>query len=120
VAALIALATMPAMAPAADDAAALRAELQALKNDYNSRVDALEARIKQLETANARRPMRPWPGRGSATAPEPAPSGRAAGGASAFNPAISLILGGSFTGTSRSGGLGHRGLPPAGDEIGPG
>jgi hypothetical protein len=40
--ALLALITIPAVAAAADDVAALRAELQALKNDYGARVDALE------------------------------------------------------------------------------
>jgi hypothetical protein len=100
VVALIALSTLPAMAPAADDAAALRAELQALKSDYDSRVDALEARIKQLEAANAAAAdaalavaAAPPP------TPEPAPGGTPAGNASAFNPAISLILGGSVTGS---------------------
>jgi hypothetical protein len=120
VVALIALATLPAVAPAADNAAALRAELQALKNDYNSRVDALEARIKQLEATSAAAAdaavaaMPP-------SAPEPAPAAVPGSGASAFNPAISLILGGSFTGTSRDPGDWHiAGFPPAGDETGPG
>ena len=42
-------------APAAgDDLATLKAELEALKNDYNNRVQALEQRIKALENvANA-------------------------------------------------------------------
>ena len=57
---------------AADDAAALRAELQSLKSEYDSRVAALEARISQLEataaaTASAaemrRRHRRPLPPR---------------------------------------------------------
>src|SRR3954464_12101449 len=101
---VLTLATPPPVAPAADDAAALRADLQALKSDYSSRVDALEARIKQLETANqaaadasaalaaAPAPVEAEP------APPPAP---ASGGANAFNPSISLILGGSFANTSR-------------------
>ena len=119
---LIALSTLPAMAPAAEDAAALRAELQALKSDYDSRVDALEARIKQLEAANAAAAdaalavaAAPPP------TPEPAPGGTPAGNASAFNPAISLILGGSVTGSSRDPADWHiAGFPPDGDEIGPG
>jgi len=122
VAALFALATLPAVAPAADDVASLRAELQALKSDYNTRVDALETRIKQLETANAATAdatmalaaQAPLP-------PEPTPATPAAGGASAFNPAISLILGGSYTNTSRDPADWHiAGFPQAGDEIGPG
>ena len=70
-AALLALAgmTLPAFSQAADDVASLRAELQALKNDYETRVDALEQRITQLESApvgglrNRRQPRsrRPYP-----------------------------------------------------------
>jgi hypothetical protein len=122
VAALLALLTLPAMAPAADDAAALRAELQAVKSDYSSRIDALETRIKQLETANAAAAdATQFAAPAAAVAPsEPAP-GAQSGSASAFNPAISLILGGSFTGSSRDPADWHvSGFVPAGDEIGPG
>jgi len=94
-AALLALAGMilPTLGHAADDVAALRAELQALKKEYSTRVDALEARITQLESA---------PVGALSSEPAPAPEqlampaqggGSAAG--TAFNPAISLILGGS-------------------------
>ncbi len=113
VAALCAFALLPAIAPAADDAAGLRAELQALKSDYDARVDALEARIRQLETAPAAAPEPP--------APAPMPAGGSGGGASAFNPAISLILGGSYTHTSRDPADWHiAGFPPNGGEAGPG
>jgi len=125
VVASLTLATLPAIAPAADDVAALRAELQVMKSDYAARVDALEARIKQLETANAAAAdaaaslaAAPPP-----PAPEPAPSPAPAtgGGANAFNPAISLILGGSYTNASRDPGDWHMaGFVPSGDENGPG
>jgi hypothetical protein len=135
VVALLALATLPCVAPAADQVAAasradavqgLRAELQALKTDYSSRVDVLEARIKQLEAANAAAAdaalaMAAAPPPAAAPTPEPAPTGASGGNATAFNPAISLILGGSFTGTSRDPGDWHiAGFPPAGEEGGPG
>jgi hypothetical protein len=111
-AALLALALLPAVAGAADDVSALRAELQALKNEYGARVDALEARIQQLEAAPA------------VPAPEPppeAPASKTSGGASAFNPAISLILGGSYTSTSRDpSDWNIAGFPPSGGEAGPG
>jgi len=113
VAALCALAMLPAVARAADDVGALRAELQALKNDYSARVDALEARIQQLEAAPAV----------AADVPPPAPEPRVASGsnASAFNPAISLILGGSYTNTSRNpDDWNIAGFPPSGGEVGPG
>jgi len=112
VAALFALALMPAVSGAADDVSALRAELQALKNEYGARVDALEARIQQLETAPV-----------VADVPPPIPEPRAASGSnpSAFNPAISLILGGTYTNTSRDpGDWNIAGFPPTGGEVGPG
>jgi hypothetical protein len=112
------LAILPDVSCAADDVAALRAELQALKNDYRTRVDALETRIQQLETSGQAAAALPPP-------PEPrppeAPTARSAGGASAFNPAISLILGGSYTSTSRDpADWNIAGFPPSGGEVGPG
>lgn len=81
---------------AADDVAALRTELEALKAEYASKVSALETRIDQLEAASAAASA-------AADAP-PAPALAAApptgNPASAFNPAISMILAGSYTGTS--------------------
>lgn len=115
VAALLALGwtALPARGWAADDIASLRAELQALKNEYTSRVSALESRIEQLEAA----PSTPPP-----TQEPPQPPAPAAGSAAtAFNPAISLILGGTYVDTSRdpaSWSIG--GFIPNGGEIGPG
>ena len=57
---------MPAaLAATTDDAAALRAELDALKADYAGRIGALEARIAQLEAAAQAAPEPP------ATPPSP-------------------------------------------------
>jgi hypothetical protein len=121
VAALLTLTTLPAMASAADDVAALRAELQALKNEYSTRVGALETRIDQLETANAATADAAASLAAAPPPPEPAPAAPAAGGASAFNPAISLILGGSYANTSRDPADWRiAGFPRSGDEIGPG
>src|SRR5690349_230368 len=120
VAALLALALMPVVSEAADDVGALRAELQALKDEYGARVDALEARIQQLEAASA------TPAEAVAPPGDMLASGtesRMASGSnsSAFNPAISLILGGSYTSTSRDpADWNIAGFPPSGDEIGPG
>ena len=101
---------------AEDDAAALRAELQSLKTEYDSRVAALEARISQLEVTAA----------ATASAAEmlpaeAAPAPAAAASPSAFNPAISLILAGNYADTSREPGDWHMaGFVPSGDEVGPG
>ncbi len=115
-AALLALAgsIAPALGQAADDVASLRAELQALKNEYSTRVDALEARITQLESAPVGALAE------AAPAPQPAPA-QSGGAGTAFNPAMSVILGGSYTDTSRdpdSWRIG--GFMPNGGEIGPG
>jgi len=113
VATLLALVILPAVAGAADDVSGLRAELQALKSEYTARVDALEARIRDLEAASAVPASEPPP-------PE-APAAKSPSGASAFNPAISLILGGSYTATERNpDDWTIAGFPPSGGEVGPG
>jgi hypothetical protein len=92
---------------ATDDVAALRSELEALKSDYTSRVQGLEARIKQLENEVATAQLSQ---RGPAAAPAPPPafpqaSPVAAPGkssnATAFNPAISMILTGNYASLSQ-------------------
>ena len=83
-AALLALAgmTLPVLGhAAADDVASLRAELQALQNDYKTRVDALEQRITQLESAPVGGLSEPTPD----AQPMPAP-GSSGNTATAFNP----------------------------------
>jgi len=115
VAALMALAGAAplAFADAVGDVAALRAELQNLKNDYAMRVGALEARIDQLESA-------PAPIATQAVQQQPAAAGSRSS-ASAFNPAISLILGGSYTDASQDPGTWRiAGFMPSGGEVGPG
>lgn len=106
----VACAVLAQPARAEDDAAALRAELESLKSDYDTRVAALEARIAALESAPA-----------AALLAEAAPAAPAASSASAFNPAISLVLAGSYADTSRD--LEDwriAGFMPNGGEIGPG
>ncbi len=104
-----ACAALASAAHADDDAAALRAELQSLKSDYETRVAALESRIAQLESAPAAAPE---------AVPAPAP---VASGASAFNPAISAVLAGSYASTSRNPDDWHMaGFMPSGGEVGPG
>ena len=99
---------------AADDVAALRTELEALKSQYADKVNALEARIQQLEAASA--------AAASAPAPElPAPAPPAGNPASAFNPQISMILAGSYTDTSEDPDTYHiAGFIPNGGDVGPG
>lgn len=97
---------------AADDLAALKAELEALKKDYNTHIRALEERIRQLEsaaaTAQAAPPAPVAPAAAPAAAapafPEAAPLAPAPNKGSnptAFNPAISMILMGNYASLSR-------------------
>src|SRR5213082_1286653 len=83
---------------ATDDVAALRAELEALKTDYTSRVQALETRIKQLEGAVATAQLaQPGAARAPPAFPQPAqlaPPGKSRT-ATALNPTISIILTGN-------------------------
>ena len=109
---LCALALLPVVSQAADDVGALRAELQAMKNEYSARVDALEARIQQLEGGQPQV---------AADTPPPPPAAARESNASAFNPAISLILGGSYTHASRDpADWNIAGFAPTGGEVGPG
>ncbi len=114
VAASMALASvlLPAISQADDDVAALRAELDALKTDYAARLGALEARIAELDSVvNAS---------AATDAAEPQASGSSSN-ASAFNPAISLILAGNYTNISQDPESWRiAGFMPSGGEVGPG
>ena len=114
---------------------ALRQEIDAMRTAYEARLQALEQRVKTAEAAAAisaaaavpvaaLAPVAPVtvaavPDAGPSAAPAPASS---AGGANAFNPAMSLILSGLYTRTSKDPAnyaiTGFQ-LPP-GAEVGPG
>ncbi|HET9444754.1 MAG TPA: TonB-dependent receptor [Steroidobacteraceae bacterium] len=117
-AALLALAgtTLPAFSQAADDIAGLRAELQALKNEYQARVGALEQRLAQLESAPVAGLSEP-----AATSQPADLASQPVNRATAFNPAMSLILAGSYTDTSQDPQTwGIAGFIPNDGELGPG
>jgi len=89
---------LPSVAAAATDPEieALRAELAALKSEYATRVGSLEQRIAELETVRADAAP------GAAVAPAAIPATTPARSATAFNPAISLILTGNYSHLSQS------------------
>src|SRR5690606_20366833 len=83
-------------APAQDDIAALRAELEQLRAEYEVRIDALERRLAvaeqnamQANAAVSQLASEP------AAAPSPAPRAQAGIGDSTFNPAIGVIFEGT-------------------------
>ena len=133
------LAAAPCLAHAADDAElkALRDEIGAMRSSYEQRLQALEARLQAAEAANAKAtpapsampPAQP----GLAVAPPPdttstplSPPGATTGGTAlagtGFNPAMSLILSGVYSRTSRDPqGFTFRNVPlPPDSEAGPG
>jgi hypothetical protein len=110
---LAALFIAPAPLRAADDLASLHAAIDALKAEYAARIAALEQRVAELESASA----------ASAAAPEPqpAPVPASAASAAAFNPAISVILAGTYANLSRDpADYAIAGFLPNGGEVGPG
>ncbi len=103
------LATLAPAAQAASDAdlTEIRNQIRALKDDYEARIRALEERLKNAEA--------------SAAAPAPAATAASANaGLAAFNPAMSVVLQGTYANLSQDpGGFGIAGFPTA-SEIGPG
>ncbi|MEO7744270.1 MAG: hypothetical protein ABIR98_15140 [Usitatibacter sp.] len=98
-------AALPAWSGTDADLAEIRIQIQQLKSQYESRIRALEDRLKDAEAA--------------AQAPAPAKASSSAS-LSAFNPAISAILGGTYSRLTRDpAGFGIAGFP-AGGETGPG
>ncbi len=97
-------------------------EIRQLKATYEARIQALEKRLADLQ-ANPPPP---------ATAPAPAPAAEpaapvaaplapASSGIAAYNPAISLILNGTFANLQRDPtGYKLQGFVPSGGEVGPG
>ena len=97
----------PLLAFAADDRelAQIRADIKQMKESYEARIQALEKRLQEAQ-AN--------------TAPAPMPAA-AKSSSNMFNPAVSLILGGTYANLSQDPNQYRiQGFIPGGDEIGPG
>ncbi len=117
----VAFIALLAMAPAhASEVSELRAQLDALKSDYQAKIQALESRLAQLERQVAATPPAAAAAEPPPFAPAPSPPA-GGGGANAFNPAISVILGGRFAQLDADP-ASYRiaGFMPAGDGVGPG
>lgn len=100
----------PALAQEAE-LAKIREEIKQLKENYERRIQTLEKRLAEAEAKGAPAPSRA----------EPAPPVAIARGAeSAFNPAVSLILQGTFASTSQDpNAFQITGFMPSGGEVGP-
>ena len=105
----LALTAIPGARAATDtDLAEIRAQIRALRQAYEARIEALEQRLKAAEADAAR------PAAVAAATAAPATS------ANAFNPALSLVLQGNYANLSRDPDkYALHGFAPGG-EIGPG
>jgi hypothetical protein len=114
VAGALALATVAPVAHAASDAeiAEIRKQVQSLKDEYEARIRALEDRLKEAQARAAA------PAPAAPPAPVAAPS--ASTGLAAFNPAMSLVLQGTYANLSQDPDAFAIAGFPAGGEIGPG
>jgi hypothetical protein len=129
----------------ADDLSSLKGEIAALKSDYQARIAQLEARIEQLEaqtasSAAAGAAATPSGGTESVPAdvlaaaaadtaasapqsaePMPAPASTGSNPATAFNPAMSVILAGNYLSASQDPDTYQiAGFIPSGGDVGPG
>lgn len=119
-------------APDAHGLQQLRLQIDELKRSYDSRIQALEAQLQQAQQrldqqAQQTRQAQDTANAAMAATPstdnnvQPADAGAANTGASAFNPAVALILSGGYAGLSRDPGTWHpSGFLPTGGEVGPG
>lgn len=89
-AAFLAVSLWHAVPVHAQDTEAILREIQALKNDYESRISQLEAKLKAYDEAKQKQ-----------AAPTPASTARSVYGNS-FNPAIGVVLNGKASSFSRS------------------
>ena len=95
-----------AMADTTSELKALRSEIEAMRAAYEARLQALEQRLKAAEAATASPSVAPATAATSEktaapTRPSDPVAASSAGGANAFNPAISLILSGTYAHTSQ-------------------
>ena len=111
-----------AATPSSSDLDALRKEIGTMRADYESRIQALEKRVKDAESAAAKAqwsaPAATAGATATATAPAAAaavagaapagpssvaaaPASRGGGSAASFNPAVSMILSGGYINTSQ-------------------
>lgn len=119
--ALTAPPVLGATAPPADELQALRDDIAQLKKSYEQRIAALEARVAQAE-AVARNAQTATSGSASNapnSAASAAPTGAPASEA-AFNPALSLVLAGTYTRLSQDPNrYTLNGFIPANSDVGP-
>ena len=98
------------------DLAQIREQIKQMKDDYETRIQALEKRLQQAEA----KPEQPAAAVAVAAPPPPLPA-PAPASSNAFNPSIALILGGTYANLSQDPSQYRiQGFIPGGDGVGPG
>jgi hypothetical protein len=117
------VAPAPALSATDEDLGQLRDEIRQMKQEYEARIRALEQRLQEAEVQPAptqtSSPTAPGAEASSALSAAAGPTGAAS--ATAFNPAISAILGGTYANLSQD--PQHfriQGFVPGGESVGPG
>ena len=107
---------LPSLACAASDAdlAQIREQIDQIKKDYETRIRALEERLKAAEAAAAS------PAPAAAPAPGRTPSVGGSSPFAAFNPGVSLVLQGNYQSLSKDPGQYGFNKIQLGDEVTPG
>lgn len=90
-----------------DDLAAIRAQIDEMKKNYEQRIAALEQKLADAEAKSAQ----------STALPASSPIAAAPAAASAFNPQVSLILQGQYRAAREVPGRAITGFWPSGDEA---
>ncbi|HVK53646.1 MAG TPA: hypothetical protein VM532_01315 [Burkholderiales bacterium] len=112
----------PLAAHAADnkELTEIREQIKLLKDHYESRIQALESRLKETEAKTRTAEAAPEAQKTTAVASAPAQARQAPSGNNTFNPAVSLVLQGRYANLSQDpNGFAISGFIPGG-EIGPG
>jgi hypothetical protein len=111
---VLVLMTLPQAGAADDDLAKIRDEINQMKQTYERRIEALEKRLADAEARAGKAEQSTAATQGAA----PPPAGSTA--ENAFNPAVSLILQGTYANTSQDPKQ-HQitGFMPSGGEVGP-
>lgn len=111
--ALVLAIPLPALAQDAE-LAKIREEIKQIKDVYEQRIQALEKRLAETETKTGKAEQ------SAASAESAATAAANRTGINAFNPAISLILQGTYARTSQDPNSYHiTGFVPSGGEVGP-
>lgn len=110
----------PLSASAADasEMQKIRAEIQQMKDSYETRIQALEKRLQDAEAKTEKIQVQAQQPQAGPSQPVATPS---TASANAFNPAIALILGGTYANLSQDPNKYRvQGFIPGGGDIGPG